>query len=201
MLFLISTSLSKVVGSLPSGDEVLLTKIYSTNSCRNPGLAMQWFTTITKFTYSNETTKPPSTAVRNCLQFHRIYKHLSALQNINVFFIRGQQCSRLMWSADQRCLWRSRWSDHICASKQVYVSRAGTSNYIPQYLWDVITCPYTWYLLLAHMACYVPFYSSPPSVAYMRHWTESALVQIMACRLFGAKPLSKPMLGYCQLDP
>ena len=22
----------------------------------------------------------------------------------------------------------------------------------------------------------------------------------MACRLFGAKPLSKPMLGYCQFD-
>ena len=29
----------------------------------------------------------------------------------------------------------------------------------------------------------------------------SALVQIMACRLFGAKPLSKPKLGYYQLDP
>ena len=28
-----------------------------------------------------------------------------------------------------------------------------------------------------------------------------ALVQIMACRLFGAKPLSKPMLACCQLDP
>ena len=28
-----------------------------------------------------------------------------------------------------------------------------------------------------------------------------ALVQIMACRLFGTKPLSKPILGYCQLDP
>ena len=27
------------------------------------------------------------------------------------------------------------------------------------------------------------------------------LLQIMACRLFGAKPLSKPMLPYCQLDP
>ena len=25
------------------------------------------------------------------------------------------------------------------------------------------------------------------------------LVQIMACRLFGAKPISKPILGYCQL--
>ena len=23
----------------------------------------------------------------------------------------------------------------------------------------------------------------------------------MACRLFGAKPLSQPMLGYCQLNP
>ena len=27
------------------------------------------------------------------------------------------------------------------------------------------------------------------------------LVQIMACYLFGAWPLSKPMLGYGQLDP
>ena len=39
------------------------------------------------------------------------------------------------------------------------------------------------------------------SVAYKRQWIGSELVQIMACRLFGAKPLSKPMLGYCQLDP
>ena len=37
--------------------------------------------------------------------------------------------------------------------------------------------------------------------AYMRQRIWSALVQIIACRLFGAKPLSKPMLGYCQLDP
>ena len=28
------------------------------------------------------------------------------------------------------------------------VSRAGTSNYSPQKLWNVITCPYPWYLLL-----------------------------------------------------
>ena len=42
--------------------------------------------------------------------------------------------------------------------------------------------------------------SSPPSDAYTRQWIGSALVQIMACRLFGAKPLSKPMMGYCQLD-
>ena len=43
--------------------------------------------------------------------------------------------------------------------------------------------------------------SSPPSAAYMCQWIGSALVQIMACRLFSTKPLSKPMLGYCQLDP
>ena len=43
--------------------------------------------------------------------------------------------------------------------------------------------------------------SSPSSAVYMRQWIGSALVQIMACRLFGAKPLSKPMLDYCQLDP
>ena len=34
----------------------------------------------------------------------------------------------------------------------------------------------------------------------MRQRTGSALVQLMACRLFGAKPLPKPMLTYCQLD-
>ena len=38
------------------------------------------------------------------------------------------------------------------------------------------------------------------SAAYMRQWIGSVLVQIMACRLFGAKALSKPVLGYCQLD-
>ena len=27
-----------------------------------------------------------------------------------------------------------------------------------------------------------------------------SLVQIMACSLFGGKPLSEPMLEYCQLD-
>ena len=31
----------------------------------------------------------------------------------------------------------------------------------------------------------------PPSAVYMRQWIGSALVQIMACRLFGTKPLSK----------
>ena len=38
-----------------------------------------------------------------------------------------------------------------------------------------------------------PWLTHPPlSASYMRQWIGSALVQIMACRLFGAKPLSKP---------
>ena len=32
-------------------------------------------------------------------------------------------------------------------------------------------------------------------------WNVSALVQVMACRLFGAKPLPEPMLAYYQLYP
>ena len=42
-------------------------------------------------------------------------------------------------------------------------------------------------------------HSSSPSAAYMHHWTESASVQVMACRLFGDKPLPEPMLAYFQL--
>ena len=42
--------------------------------------------------------------------------------------------------------------------------------------------------------------SSPPSATYMCQWTGSALFQVMACRLFGAKPLPEPVLAYCQLE-
>ena len=40
-----------------------------------------------------------------------------------------------------------------------------------------------------------------PSAAYMRPWIGPALLLMIACRLFGAKPLSEPVLDYCQLDP
>ena len=43
-------------------------------------------------------------------------------------------------------------------------------------------------------------YLIPPSAAYMRQWNGSSLVQVMACRLFGAKPLPEPMLPYCLLN-
>ena len=52
-------------------------------------------------------------------------------------------------------------------------------------------------ILWTHICITQPLWvnsSPPPSVAYIRQWTWSALVQIMACRLIGAKPLSGPML-------
>ena len=43
--------------------------------------------------------------------------------------------------------------------------------------------------------------SSPaPSATYMHQRTGSAMFQVMACRLFGAKPLPEPNLAYCQLN-
>ena len=45
-----------------------------------------------------------------------------------------------------------------------------------------------------------PYICPKFSAAYMRQWTESSLLQVMACRLFGAKPLPEPALAYCKLD-
>ena len=42
--------------------------------------------------------------------------------------------------------------------------------------------------------------SLSPSATYMHHQTRPSLVQIMACWLYDAKPLSKPMVAYFQLD-
>ena len=40
--------------------------------------------------------------------------------------------------------------------------------------------------------------SSPPRAPYMHPWNESALVQVMACRLVGTKPLPESTLIYCE---
>ena len=40
-----------------------------------------------------------------------------------------------------------------------------------------------------------------PLVPYICMWTGSALLQVMACHLFGAKPFPEPMLTYWPLDP
>ena len=47
---------------------------------------------------------------------------------------------------------------------------------------------------------FIDINSSPPSAAHMHQWIGSVLVQIMAGRLFGTKPLPKPILSHYQLD-
>ena len=44
------------------------------------------------------------------------------------------------------------------------------------------------------------FISFTANSAHMRRWTGSAVIQIMACRLDGAKPLSESMMTYYLLD-
>ena len=46
------------------------------------------------------------------------------------------------------------FSAQCCDIWGVLLPKAGTSNYIPQYLWDVITCPCPWYLLLTQHSCH-----------------------------------------------
>ena len=43
--------------------------------------------------------------------------------------------------------------------------------------------------------------SSPPRAIYMRLWTGSALIQVMAFRMFRAKPLPDPIMPCYQFDP
>ena len=43
-------------------------------------------------------------------------------------------------------------------------------------------------------------FNHPPCAAYIPQWIGIALDQVMACRLFGVKSLSEPMMAYRQLD-
>ena len=56
-------------------------------------------------------------------------------------------------------------------------------------------CPVSNHIVMSMLVC-----PSPPSAPYIRQWTGPALVQVMACRLFGDKLLPEPTLVYCQLD-
>ena len=67
--------------------------------------------------------------------------------------------------------------------------------YVYKRTYVMIYLPTSWFY---DHVCFLD--SSPPSPTYMRQWTVSALVQVMACRLIGAKPLPEQVLTYYQLD-
>ena len=59
-------------------------------------------------------------------------------------------------------------------------------------------CQETTEKYVSHFVSWSIFNSSPPSATYMRQWIGSALVLIMACRIFGTKPVSQLLPGICQ---
>ena len=59
---------------------------------------------------------------------------------------------------------------------------------------------FCWNVFLGVQNICLSINSSSPSAEYMHQWTGSAIVQVMTCQLFGAKPLPETMLAYYQLD-
>ena len=78
-------------------------------------------------------------------RIHNVYDNsISSASNFYISFIRIWYVFRFAYHFEGRV-------------RHKQVSRVGKSNYIPQILWDVITCPCPWYLRLAHTS--VPMYS------------------------------------------
>ena len=88
----------------------------------------------------------------------------------------------LMWL---ECFALSSWKPHVVIQSELH-SYFGIGNC------EVYNKP---------AFCHASKLTPPTSAAYMRWWTQSTLVQIMACRLVGARPFFEPMLEYCFLDP
>ena len=91
-----------------------------------------------------------------------------------------------------------RWMPHLGDEKSTLVQVMPWCHLAPSYhlsrYWSSSVRPYS--IIRSQWVN-----SSPPNAAYMHQWIVSALLQIMACRLYGAKPLSEPMLDYYQLNP
>ena len=78
------------------------------------------------------------------------------------------------------------------------------TNLSPKKLRGLVMASYIWHSAKEGVPSYnttSPADSSPPSAVWMHQWIGSALVQIMVCHLFSTKPLSKRILGNCQLHP
>ena len=119
-----------------------------------------------------------------------------------------------------------RLSTHICVTRPLWVTvenMVSVERRIPIHfdgqpicpdmqvtcICEFVRCNGCWWLKVIHSMCWrekqkhiiMSINSLRPSDAYIRQWNKPSLVQLMACRLYGAKPLSEAMLEYFQLDP
>ena len=84
-----------------------------------------------------------------------------------------------------------------------YINIGSVCGLLPNWWQAIYYLQHWWHSFMAAYGITRPQWvnSSLPNAAYMHLWIGWTLVQTMACCLFGAKPLSKHTLGYCQLDP
>ena len=89
----------------------------------------------------------------------------------------------------------------ICNLEQHILMACDSRRPTSSWWWQTIhVSQHTWRITTIRQIRFPVFNSFPPSAAYMRRWTGPSLVQVMACRLFGAKPLPEPKLANFQLD-
>ena len=74
------------------------------------------------------------------------------------------------------------------------------NNQLPWHWIRMYMCYHNHHVLLVAYIMAVHWLTHWGRVAHMCTSIIVSLVQIMACRIFGAKPLSESMLEYCQLD-
>ena len=105
--------------------------------------------------------------------------------------IKYKRSKRCFWNREKTCIMLSLWAS--CGLSFVTIVR-GTESVMTRLFFT----SYNSHLLQ-------PTYTSQKQP--LTHWGRvkhiciiTTLLQIMACRLFGAKPLSEAMMPYCQLD-
>ena len=111
-------------------------------------------------------------------------------------------CIRMGWLATSCHSSTSTSQRHQLLGSHWYTGQACSSKMVKIMTADALApcVARTSAAMILTMSILVFLNSSPPSAVYMRQCTGSALVQVMACRMFGAKPSPESMLAYCQLD-
>ena len=134
-----------------------------------------------------------------------IWLHCILFCVLGEFCIHGDQDSRRyygnVWGSPYLCLFSSINGWFTCLAQDCSNSMAYTlESFQCINSEDTAVC----YMRISDQifCCFIAYFSfsfnsSSPSATYMHQWIGSALVEIMACHLVGAKPLSQPRLEYC----
>ena len=149
----------------------------------------------------------PNVSTRILTPHHAIYTRVYVCFG-GTFCVRSEQHIRLHEPAVQAKM--GTWTGHnqevtYSDNSPVIVSRHFIFVIVRSHVCDllIVTCTLLWCVVVHNAVnvivscqCMCFLNPSPASAAYRRQWIGSVLVLIIVCRLFGAKPLSKPTLDY-----